>query len=65
MPVQLQRKMTISVEKNVVTMEMAFPDVYSAIVYRDDIVERLQSGDGLAISIAAPKQRGYREKSVA
>lgn len=62
MPVQLKRRIAINLKGNVLTLELRFPDAYSAVVYRDDLVERLASGDGCSIVIAAPKQEPVIER---
>lgn len=65
MPVQLQRRIGISLKGRVLTLEMRFPDAYSAAVYHDDIVERLSSGDGCSIVINAPKREPVTERGKA
>jgi hypothetical protein len=55
-------QLAVTLEANVVGLELIFRDNYEAAVWHDDMVERLQSGGGLRLSLVAPRQSGIHEK---
>jgi hypothetical protein len=50
------REVIVSAESNTVHLELVVGDAYEAIVLRDGIVGRLQSGDRLRLSLQGPPQ---------
>lgn len=51
-------KLACALDKNVVTFEMTFADTYAARVYFDDVIERLESGEGVSLGLKAPPKSG-------
>ncbi len=54
-PVKIGRKIAVSVMFDVVSIEIHCGDEYAAQVTYDDLVDRLQKGEGLTLSV---EQRG-------
>ena len=54
-------ELAVSIKGNIVRLELILRGEYDAIVTYDDIIERLQSGDGFSLTFNAPKQNGITE----
>jgi hypothetical protein len=57
----MKLQLAVSVKANVVTLEVILRDAYEAQVYFDDVIGRLQSGDGISLKFDAPPQTGIYE----
>jgi hypothetical protein len=53
----------VEIEGNVVRLELTFRDSYEAVVYRDDLCERFESGKGVTMTLKCPPQKGVVERA--
>lgn len=60
-PQPIARKVAVSVLFDVVSIELICGDDYAAQVLYDDLIDRLQSGEGIRLSVdARPSENGAR-----
>jgi hypothetical protein len=53
-PERVGKKIAVSVLFDVVTVEIICGDAYEAQVLFDDLIQRLQSGEGITLSVKQP-----------